>query len=260
VRGWTPQSPLSVHHLLHDIYTYSIFPIWNFVDLWTLNQGFLYSKVHVGLGFLRFNIMGIVLSEPLNSWGSWVSENLNITWGMGLSESETLGVFVFWNSRARDDHGIRDSKSHGDIAVGLTPGSSSTVHIWLSPGGSSTVHIWLTSGGSSTVHIWLTPGGSSAVHIWLTPGGSSTAHIWLTPGGSSAVHIWLTPGGSSTAPHLHTNSTLNTENGTYKTIKKIWKCEPCPVFPSYTLAFSLRRREKQGNPSFSVVEKCPDPR
>jgi hypothetical protein len=50
--------------------------------------------------------------------------------------------------------------------------------------------IGLTPGGSSTVHIWLTPGGSSAVHIWLTPGGSSTVHIWLTPGGSSAVHIY----------------------------------------------------------------------
>jgi hypothetical protein len=75
-------------------------------------------------------------------------------------------------------------------AIGLTPGGSSTVHIWLTPGGSSTVHIWLTPDGSSTVHIWLTPGGSNTVHIWLTPGDSSTAHIWLTPGGSSTVHIY----------------------------------------------------------------------
>jgi hypothetical protein len=51
-------------------------------------------------------------------------------------------------------------------AIGLTPGGSSTVHIWLTPGGSSTVHIWLTPGGSSTVHIWLTPGCSSTVHIY----------------------------------------------------------------------------------------------
>jgi hypothetical protein len=36
--------------------------------------------------------------------------------------------------------------------------------------------------------IGLTPGGSSTAHIWLTPGGSSTAHIWLTPGGSSTAH------------------------------------------------------------------------
>jgi hypothetical protein len=63
----------------------------------------------------------------------------------------------------------------------------------LTPGGSSTAHIWLTPGGSSTAHIWLTPGGSSTAHIWLTPGGNSTAHIWLTPGGNSTVHIWLTP-------------------------------------------------------------------
>jgi hypothetical protein len=41
------------------------------------------------------------------------------------------------------------------IAVGLTPGGSSTEHIWLTPGGSSTVHIWLTPGGSSTVHIYI---------------------------------------------------------------------------------------------------------
>jgi hypothetical protein len=39
-------------------------------------------------------------------------------------------------------------------AIGLTPGGSSTVHIWLTPGGSSTVHIWLTADGSSTVHIY----------------------------------------------------------------------------------------------------------
>jgi hypothetical protein len=69
--------------------------------------------------------------------------------------------------------------------------------------------------------IVLTPGGSSTVHIWLTSGGSSTVHIWLTPGGSSTVHILLTPGGSSTVrAHLHTSSTQNTENGTYITIKR----------------------------------------
>jgi hypothetical protein len=40
------------------------------------------------------------------------------------------------------------------IAIGLTPGDSSTVHVWLTPGDSSTVHIWLTPGYSSTVHIY----------------------------------------------------------------------------------------------------------
>ena len=41
-------------------------------------------------------------------------------------------------------------------AVGLTPGGSSTVHIYTqTPGGSSTVHIYTqTPGGSGTVHIY----------------------------------------------------------------------------------------------------------
>jgi predicted membrane chloride channel (bestrophin family) len=47
--------------------------------------------------------------------------------------------------------------------------------------------------------------------------------------------------------HLHTNSTQNTENGTYITIKrppKKGKCGPCPIFASYALAFALQLREK----------------
>jgi hypothetical protein len=60
--------------------------------------------------------------------------------------------------------------------------------------------------------------------------------------------------------HLHTNSTQNTESGTYITIKinKNWKCGPCPVFASYTLAFLLQLRKKHGKTSVRVVEKCPD--
>jgi hypothetical protein len=33
---------------------------------------------------------------------------------------------------------------------------------------------------------------------------------------------------------------------------------PCPVFVSYTLAFTLQLRKKHGKPSVRVVEKCPD--
>jgi hypothetical protein len=40
--------------------------------------------------------------------------------------------------------------------------------------------------------------------------------------------------------------------------KKIWKCWPCPVFASYTLAFALQLRKKYGKTSVRVVEKCPD--
>jgi hypothetical protein len=62
--------------------------------------------------------------------------------------------------------------------------------------------------------------------------------------------------------HLHTNSTQNTENGTYITIKKLnilvhnnkkinkfGKCGPCPLFASYTLAFALQLRKKHGRVS-----------
>jgi hypothetical protein len=56
----------------------------------------------------------------------------------------------------------------------------------------------------------------------------------------------LTPGGSSTA-HLHTNSTQNTENGTYITIKtKTVKCGSCPVCELYP-GICLTTEVKHGN-------------
>jgi hypothetical protein len=36
------------------------------------------------------------------------------------------------------------------------------------------------------------------------------------------------------------------------------KCGPCPVFASYTLAFTLQLRKKHGKTSVRVVEKCPE--
>jgi hypothetical protein len=56
--------------------------------------------------------------------------------------------------------------------------------------------------------------------------------------------------------HLHTNSTLNTENGAYITIKrkKIGKGGPCPAFASYTLAFALQLRKRELKPSVRVFE------
>jgi hypothetical protein len=57
--------------------------------------------------------------------------------------------------------------------------------------------------------------------------------------------------------HLHINSTQNTQNGTYITIKKFGKCEPSRVFASYTLEFALQLRKKHGKTSVRVVEKCP---
>jgi hypothetical protein len=47
----------------------------------------------------------------------------------------------------------------------------------------------------------------------------------------------------------------NTHNNTKQ---KIGKCGPCPVFASYTLAFTLPLRKKHGKISVRVVAKCPD--
>jgi hypothetical protein len=40
--------------------------------------------------------------------------------------------------------------------------------------------------------------------------------------------------------------------------QKIDDFGPCPVFASYTLAFALQLRKKDGKSSVRVVEKCPD--
>jgi hypothetical protein len=48
----------------------------------------------------------------------------------------------------------------------------------------------------------------------------------------------------------------NTHNN--KNFKKFGKCGPCPVFASYTLAFTLQLRKNHGKTSVRVVEKCPD--
>jgi hypothetical protein len=59
--------------------------------------------------------------------------------------------------------------------------------------------------------------------------------------------------------HLHINSTQNTQNGTYITIKrKNGKCKPCPVFASYTLAFALQLRKKRGETLARAVVRCPE--
>ena len=51
--------------------------------------------------------------------------------------------------------------------------------------------------------------------------------IGLTPGGSSTLHIY--------------------KQTIYKTTQLIWEeCGPCPVFASYTLAFTLRLRKRHG--------------
>jgi len=67
----------------------------------------------------------------------------------------------------------------------------------------------------------------------------STA-MGLTPGGSSTVHIY------TQTIHRTIRLTQTIQRTTQLTN---WnECGPCPVFASYTLAFALQLRKKQGKP------------
>jgi hypothetical protein len=69
---------------------------------------------------------------------------------------------------------------------------------------------------------------------------------------------WVDPRWQQYSTHLHTNSTQNTENETYITIKrkkKFGKCWPCPVFASYTLTFALQLRKKHEKTSVMVAAR-----
>ena len=69
--------------------------------------------------------------------------------------------------------------------------------------------------------------------------------IGLPPGGSSTVHIY------AQTIHRTTQSTQKIRRPTQLTN---WEeCGPCPVFASYTLAFALQLRKKQGKTSFRVA-------
>jgi uncharacterized integral membrane protein len=56
--------------------------------------------------------------------------------------------------------------------------------------------------------------------------------------------IGLTPGGSSTV-HIYTQTV-------HRTTQQFWKCGPCPVLASYTLAFAFQPRKKNGRTSVST--------
>jgi hypothetical protein len=63
--------------------------------------------------------------------------------------------------------------------------------------------------------------------------------------------IGLSPGGST---HLHTNNTENNTNNnrTTQITNNVEECGLCPVFASFTLAFSLQLRKKHGKTSVRV--------
>jgi hypothetical protein len=66
---------------------------------------------------------------------------------------------------------------------------------------------------------------------------------------------------------MYTQTIHRIHNGTYIAIKKLnihnnkqikikfGKCEPCPVFASYTLAFALQLRKKYGKTSVRVAAR-----
>jgi hypothetical protein len=59
--------------------------------------------------------------------------------------------------------------------------------------------------------------------------------------------------------HLHTNSTQNTQNGTYITIKiKNWELRAVPRLCELYAGIYLTTKEKVRKTSVRAVEKCPD--
>jgi hypothetical protein len=87
--------------------------------------------------------------------------------------------------------------------------------------------------------------------------------IGLTPGGSSTVRIYAQTILRTTQlttlvgrlSGIRTQSAQNkiNEEITKKKLSSNWEeCRPCPVFASYTLAFALQLRKKQGKTSVRI--------
>jgi len=59
-----------------------------------------------------------------------------------------------------------------------------------------------------------------------------------------------------------TNKTIHTTTQSTQTIHRTtqltnWEeCRPCPVFASYTMAFALQLRKKQGKTSVGIAGEC----
>jgi len=60
--------------------------------------------------------------------------------------------------------------------------------------------------------------------------------------------VGLSPGGSSTV-HIYTKTIHRTAQITTKITTNLEECEQCPVFASFTLAFALHLRKKNGKNS-----------
>jgi hypothetical protein len=75
--------------------------------------------------------------------------------------------------------------------------------------------------------------------------------IGLPPGGSSTVHIYKHMIHRMTQNKQYIEQHKNFENNT----KILEECGPCPELASYTLAFALQLRKKQGKTSVRVAEQ-----
>jgi hypothetical protein len=69
---------------------------------------------------------------------------------------------------------------------------------------------------------------------------------------------WVATRWQQYSTHLHTNSTQNTENGTYITLKKTLESAGRPLSLRVILEFALQLRKKHGETSVRVAEKFPD--
>jgi hypothetical protein len=70
---------------------------------------------------------------------------------------------------------------------------------------------------------------------------------------------WVDTRWQQYSTHLHTNSTQNTENGTYITIKrKNWELRAVPRLCDSYPGICLTTEEKARKTSVRVLEKCPD--
>jgi hypothetical protein len=58
--------------------------------------------------------------------------------------------------------------------------------------------------------------------------------------------------------HLHTNSTQNTQNGTYIIKEKNWEVQAMSRLCELCLGICLKTEEKARKPPVREVEKCPD--
>ena len=81
--------------------------------------------------------------------------------------------------------------------------------------------------------------------FWITLVNLLTA-IGLSHGGSSTVHIY------AQTIHRTTQNKQYIEHNNKKNIK-MGECGPCPVLASYTLAFALQLRKKQGKTSVRIA-------